>query len=194
MVTNEFLTKPQLHALEAAIAKARAQPGLHKEELSDGEVYAYRTPRDIHWIVNGGLDGGNVAEGTVPLVKPTVSLPPAHGRPADRLETSGLYRLAAAPASVTHSGIASEPAHRIQSRTKKKPRHKGLRLISLVRNLNTAIVVMNDWEKQSPQLATPQHSPSAVTKKPRLAEDAAKVACLTATPRETFLLAVVINA
>jgi len=39
-VTGEFLTKPQLHALEAAIAKARAKPGLHREELSDGEVYA----------------------------------------------------------------------------------------------------------------------------------------------------------
>ena len=70
MVTSEFLTKPQLLALEAAIAKARTKPGIHREGLSDGEVYAYRTPRDIHWIVNGGPDGGNLAQGRVPLVKP----------------------------------------------------------------------------------------------------------------------------
>jgi hypothetical protein len=74
-VTGEFLTEAQLKALEAAIAKARADPGLHREELSDGEVYAYRTPRDIHWGVNGGADGGNLAEGTAPLVSSVASIP-----------------------------------------------------------------------------------------------------------------------
>ena len=50
--------------------------------------------------------------------------------------------------------------------TKKKPRHQGVRLISLGRNLDSAILLINYRAKQSLQLAIPQHSPSGVVNMP----------------------------
>jgi hypothetical protein len=62
---REFLTPTQLKALDRTIAKARAEPGVHREPTRDGEVVAYRLCDEIHFAVN--VDEVKLARGTVPL-------------------------------------------------------------------------------------------------------------------------------
>jgi hypothetical protein len=64
-VSEEFLTSAQLKALTAVIAKARADPGIHRESTPDGEAFAYQYIGEIYWGVNG--DDKNLAPGRVPL-------------------------------------------------------------------------------------------------------------------------------
>jgi hypothetical protein len=68
---SEFLTEEQLKALEEVIAKARATLGIHRIQASEWEAYAYQLRDEVHWGVNGGPHDTNLAQGTVPLHKPS---------------------------------------------------------------------------------------------------------------------------
>ena len=68
---SEFLTEEQLKALEEAIAKARASPGLHRVQAPDTEAYAFQSHDEVCWGVNGGPHDSNLAHGAVPLQKPS---------------------------------------------------------------------------------------------------------------------------
>jgi hypothetical protein len=63
----EFLSIRQIAALERAVAKARAEPGIHREPVEDGgEVMAFRFVDEVNWAVSSIL-GNVVARGMVPL-------------------------------------------------------------------------------------------------------------------------------
>jgi hypothetical protein len=68
---SEFLSEEQLKALGEAIAKARATLGIHRIQAPEWEAYAYQLRDEVHWGVNGGLHDTNLAQGTVPLQKPS---------------------------------------------------------------------------------------------------------------------------
>jgi len=69
---DEFLTAPEFRALEAAIAKARASPGLHRERTGNAEALAYRYIGEVRWSVNDGLNDANLANGVVPLKRRSI--------------------------------------------------------------------------------------------------------------------------
>jgi hypothetical protein len=58
------LDRRQRAAVARMIAKARKEPGHHSETLPDGsEAYAYSGLPRVHWGLNSGETGANVARG-----------------------------------------------------------------------------------------------------------------------------------
>jgi DNA-binding CsgD family transcriptional regulator len=65
----EFLTEEEVAALEAAIGQAREEGGIHRKWAAGVEVFAYRFNGQVNWVIKGGPNDTNLAQGAVPLVR-----------------------------------------------------------------------------------------------------------------------------
>ena len=61
-----FLTEEQIKALQAAIAMARLERGIHSVHAGGGEVFAYRFNDEVLWQVFNA-NYAKVAKGSVPI-------------------------------------------------------------------------------------------------------------------------------